>query len=232
MLRVVDLEVGYEGLRVIRRLSLYVKRGETVALLGPNGAGKSTLMNAIAGLVKPSSGAVYFGEKRVDGAQPDRIARMGIAYVTETRNLFANMSVLENLQVGATRLNKEVAKDALEEVMSFFPFLKDRKDQLARTLSGGEQRILALARGLVSRPELLLLDEPFTGLYPKMVKEVVNVLEYFKERGASMLISDHKVSPASSIADRVYLISRGKVAYVSDDVSKGSITKAYMEVVG
>jgi branched-chain amino acid transport system ATP-binding protein len=212
MLEVRGLNVSRGGLQVLWNVSIKVKKGEIVALIGSNGAGKTTLLSTIAGMLKPSSGTILFNEKEITGLPPYKIVNLGISFVPEDRKLFANCSVRENLRLGAyTSKAKASTRTMLEAVYQIFPALKERENQLSATLSGGEQRMLAIARSLMSNPELLILDEPSQGLSPKLTIEVLKTLEKLKERGISILLAEQNVHVALNLADRAYVIETGKV---------------------
>jgi len=212
MLEVKGLNVMRGRLQVIWDASIAVKDDEIVALIGSNGAGKSTLMSTIVGLLKPSSGTILFRDKEITGLPPYKIVDLGISFVPEDRKLFANCSVRENLILGAYGSRaKGRTKAMLETVYQIFPRLKERENQLASTLSGGEQRMLAIARSLMSNPELLLVDEPSQGLSPKMAADVFKTLGGLRERGLSILLAEQNIYHALKLADRAYVMEVGKV---------------------
>jgi branched-chain amino acid transport system ATP-binding protein len=212
MLEVRNLNVIRGYLQVLWDVSIEVKDNEIVALIGSNGAGKTTLLSTIVGILKPSSGAIIFRGKEIAGLPPYRIADLGITFVPEDRKLFANFSVRENLLLGAYSSRvKARTKTMLETVYQIFPLLKEREKQLSSVLSGGEQRMLAIARGLMSNPKLLIVDEPSQGLSPKIAGEVFKTLEKLKEHGISILLAEQNVHYALKLADRVYILETGKV---------------------
>jgi len=212
MLEVKGLNVMRGRLQVIWDASIAVKGDEIVALIGSNGAGKSTLMSTIVGLLKPSSGTILFRDKEITGLPPYKIVDLGISFVPEDRKLFANCSVRENLILGAYGSRaKGRTKAMLETVYQIFPRLKERENQLASTLSGGEQRMLAIARSLMSNPALLLVDEPSQGLSPKMAADVFKTLGGLRERGLSILLAEQNIYHALKLADRAYVMEVGKV---------------------
>ena len=212
MLEVKGLNVMRGRLQVIWDASIAVKDDEIVALIGSNGAGKSTLMSTIVGLLKPSSGTILFRDKEITGLPPYKIVDLGISFVPEDRKLFANCSVRENLILGAYGSRaKGRTKAMLETVYQIFPRLKERENQLANTLSGGEQRMLAIARSLMSNPALLLVDEPSQGLSPKMAADVFKTLGGLRERGLSILLAEQNIYHALKLADRAYVMEVGKV---------------------
>ncbi|NHV97068.1 MAG: ABC transporter ATP-binding protein [Thaumarchaeota archaeon] len=232
MLEVRELNVMRGRLQVIWDASIDVKNGEIVALIGSNGAGKTTLLSAIAGLLKPVSGTIHFQGKNISGLPPYRIVDLGVAFVPEDRKLFANCSVRENLLLGAYGSRaKGRTKEMLETVCQVFPILKERENQLASTLSGGEQRMLAIARSLMSNPELLLVDEPSQGLSPKMTAEVFKTLEKLRERGISILLAEQNIYYALKMADRAYVMEVGKVTLEgksSDLLTNGYVREAFL----
>ena len=209
-LRVEDLIAGYGGLPALHGVSLEVKRGEIVALVGANGAGKSTLLRAIAGLLRPGSGRIDLDGRRIDGRPAHEIVRSGIAYVPEGRHLFGRLTVLDNLLLGAF-IHRGGRGQALEEVTSLFPVLKDRARQLAGTLSGGEQQMLAIARGLMSRPRVLLLDEPSLGIAPRLVSRIYEALAAINRAGLTLLLVEQNVRAALACASRAYVLQTGRI---------------------
>jgi branched-chain amino acid transport system ATP-binding protein len=214
MLNVENIDVFYGTLRILRRVSLEIKSKELVAIVGANGSGKSTLLKTISGLHRPSSGTIFFSGIRIDKLPPERIAKIGVIQVPEGRRVFPYLTVFENLLMGAY-VNKEAWErrfDTLEWVYSLYPILKERKNQLAATLSGGEAQMLAIARGLMSRPKLLMLDEPSLGLAPKLVLELFGCIERLHEEGITILLVEQNVYQALKIADRGYVLSNGTIA--------------------
>jgi branched-chain amino acid transport system ATP-binding protein len=207
-LEVRDLVAGYRGLPALHGVSLEVRDGEMVALVGANGAGKSTLLRSIAGLLRPVTGAIAFEGARIETLPAFRIARRGIAYVPEGRRLFARLSVLDNLLLGAYSLPKEADPSP---VFALFPFLRDRARQLAGTLSGGEQQMLAIGRALMSEPRLLLLDEPSLGIAPRLVARIYEALREINARGLTVLLVEQNVRAALRIASRAYVLQTGRI---------------------
>jgi branched-chain amino acid transport system ATP-binding protein len=207
-----DLVAGYGGLPALHGVSLEVKRGEIVALVGANGAGKSTLLRAIAGLLQPVSGRIDLEGRRIDGRPAHEIVRSGIAYVPEGRHLFGRLTVRDNLLLGAfTQRDERSRAQALDEVTTLFPVLKDRSDQLAGTLSGGEQQMLAIARGLMSRPRVLLLDEPSLGIAPRLVARIYEALAAINRAGLTLLLVEQNVRAALACASRAYVLQTGRI---------------------
>jgi branched-chain amino acid transport system ATP-binding protein len=206
------IEAGYGGALAVQGVSLRVPPGSIVALLGPNGAGKSTTLRAAAGLVRPRAGEVRLDGQRVDGLSADAVVRRGLALVPERRELFPALPVLENLLLGAhTRRDRaEVAED-LEMCFALFPRLKERGTQPARTLSGGEQQMVAIARGLMSRPRYLLLDEPSLGLAPLLIEEIFRKLREIRARGTAILLVEQNATAALEVADHGYVLETGQI---------------------
>jgi len=206
-LRVRDLVAGHRGLPALHGISLEVRSGEMVALVGANGAGKSTLLRSIAGLLQPDAGAIEFEGRRIDRLPAFRIARAGVAYVPEGRRLFARLPVSDNLLLGAYTQKTADASD----VFSLFPVLRERARQLAGTLSGGEQQMLAIGRALMSRPRLLLLDEPSLGIAPRLVARIYESLQEINRRGLTVLLVEQNVRAALKIASRAYVLQTGRI---------------------
>jgi branched-chain amino acid transport system ATP-binding protein len=212
MLEVRNVDVMRGGLQVLWDISLEVKKNEIVALIGSNGAGKTTFLSTLVGMFKPSSGGIWFGEKEITGLPPYKYVSLGISFVPEDRKLFTNCSVRENLILGAySSRAKKRTKEMLEQMYEIFPIVKAREKQLAVTLSGGEQRMLAIARSLMSNPELLILDEPSQGLSPLMSLEVFRTLEKLKERDISIFVAEQNVAHALRFADRAYVMETGRL---------------------
>jgi branched-chain amino acid transport system ATP-binding protein len=212
MLEVEELCVHRGGLQVVWDASLKVDKGEIAVLIGANGAGKSTLLSTVVGLYKPSSGVIRFNGNEINGLAPYHIVDLGISFVPEDRKLFSHMAVRENLALGSyCSRAKAKMKESLEMVYEIFPVLKERKNQLAITLSGGEQRMLAIARGLMSNPVLLILDEPSQGLSPKLTIEVFKAIEELRNRGLSILLAEQNVYYALKAADEAYVMETGRI---------------------
>ncbi len=218
MLVVEKLSVSYDEAPALRQVSLEVKQGELVAIIGANGAGKSTLLKTIAGLLQPDSGSILFEGQELMGRPPYEIVRMGLALTPEGRRLFSRMSVYENLLVGATPNRDPEARQALlEEVFDLFPRLKERQNQKAGTLSGGEQQMLAIGRSLMSQPRLLMLDEPSLGLMPLLVDHILETLQRLnQERGMTILLVEQNVREALEIAHRGYVLQSGRIVAEDD----------------
>jgi len=213
LLEVNHLQASYGNLNVLWEVSLNVRQGEFVALIGSNGAGKTTTLRAIAGLIRPSAGEVHFMGKPIVGMPPHAISQQGLSYITEELNLFEGMTVWDNLLLGAyARKNGQRMRASLEQVFDLFPVLKERSSQLAGTLSGGERRMLAIGRGLMSEPGLLMVDEPSLGLAPKMVMNVFQALRSLHERGVTLLLVEQNVYNTLQIADKAYILEQGAVA--------------------
>jgi branched-chain amino acid transport system ATP-binding protein len=212
MLQVEKLNVLRGALQVLWDVSMEVEKGEIVTLVGANGAGKTTLLSTIAGLLKPASGTIRFNGKVINGVPPHKIVDLGIAFVPEDRKLFPYMTVLENLILGAYCSRGRASRDEmLKMVYELFPVLKAREKQLAGSLSGGEQRMLAIARGLMSNPEILILDEPSQGISPKLTLEIFEALGKLKEGGRTILLAEQNVYYALQTADRAYVMETGKI---------------------
>ncbi|MEM2294573.1 MAG: ABC transporter ATP-binding protein [Candidatus Bathyarchaeia archaeon] len=217
MLSVDRINVSYGGAQALFDVSLRVDKGELVALVGPNGAGKTTTLKTIAGLLHPKSGSVYFLNEKISGLPPNVVAEKGISLVPEGRRLFPFLTVEENLEVGA--YNREVrkkVKDSLEWVYNLFPRLKERKKQLAYTLSGGEQQMLAVGRALMSRPKLLLLDEPSLGLAPIICNVIFNTLKELNSQGMTILLVEQNIHIALKLANRGYVMENGRIVLTGD----------------
>lgn len=235
MLEVRDLNAGYDFLQVLWGVSLTVEAGEFVALIGPNGAGKSTTLRTIAGLLQPMSGEVLFKGHPIGGMPAYAINRMGISFISETLNLFPDMSVRENLLLGAyTVRDRRKGQETLEFVFDLFPRLRERENQLAGTLSGGERKMLAIARGMMSNPELLLVDEPSLGLAPMLVLNVFNALQTLRQEGVTILLVEQNVNTTLRITDRAYILEHGQITLEGPSTSlleNEHVRQAYLGVV-
>ena len=212
LLRVKDLSVYYGKAMALENVSLEVAQGAVVTIIGANGAGKSTILKVLSGLWPSTSGEVYFDNKKIEGMEPYEIVSLGLVHIPEGRRLFPYLNVLENLKLGASlRKDKEGIKQDLEGVFTHFPILRDRRKQKAGSLSGGEQMMLAIARGLMSKPRLLLMDEPTLGLAPVMVVELVSVIQAINKTGVSVLLVEQNVFLALQVAHRGYVLEVGKI---------------------
>jgi branched-chain amino acid transport system ATP-binding protein len=212
-----DLVVSYGAVAALRGVSLHVGKGEVVALLGANGAGKSTMLRTISGLLSPKSGEIRFLGQRINGVPPARIVRLGLAHSPEGRRLFGSLTVAENLRLGAsTRADRSGIEADRERLYALFPVLKERARQQAATLSGGEQQMVALARALVARPKLLLLDEPSLGIAPIIMQQIFARLAELKSSGMTMLLVEQNMSMALDLADRAYVLRTGEVSLEGD----------------
>jgi branched-chain amino acid transport system ATP-binding protein len=230
MLEVESLDVYYGDIQVLWDVSLKVDRGEIVALIGSNGAGKTTLLKTIAGLLKPASGSINYLNERIDKLPPHKIVERGVALVPEGRGLFPHMTVYENLLMGAYT-QRENSREVLNWVYEIFPILKERSRQLASTLSGGEQQMLAIARSLMSNPKLLMLDEPSQGLGPKVVIRILDTVKMINERGVTIMLVEQSAPFALELADRVYVIENGRIVHSgrSEEIrSLEDVKKAYL----
>lgn len=214
MLEVEKIDTFYGEFQVLREVSVEVGDGELRVLLGPNGHGKSTLLKTICGLLKPATGSIRFGDKEISNLPSEKIVEMGITYIAEDRELFPEMSVLENLKMGAYNRNaRESEGKNLEYVFGLFPRLKGIRKQLASTLSGGEARMLAIARGLMSNAQFLAIDEPSLGLAPILRIEVFNKIEEIHKKGISILLVEQNIPQLAELADRIYFIEEGEIVF-------------------
>ena len=212
MLQVDSVDTYYGDLQALFGVSLHIEEKEVISIVGSNGAGKTTTINAISGMLRCSSGKIEFLGKRIDTLPPHRIVEEGIVQIPEGRQLFPKMKVMENLVMGAyTRQARTKIKENLETVLELFPILKERKDQLAGSLSGGEQQMLAIGRALMARPKLLMLDEPSLGLAPILVKQVFDTVKSINEFGTTILLVEQNVFNALSISDRGYVLENGRI---------------------
>ena len=213
MLEIGDLHVGYGAVRALRGVSLEVNAGEVVALIGANCAGKSTLLRTISGVLKPTSGAVQFEGRTLNGMAEDKIVRLGILQVQEGRGILTRMSVQENLEMGAYgRSDRAEIRRDMEMVFEKFPVLRERRKQFGATLSGGEQQMLAIGRALMARPKLLMLDEPSLGLAPMLVREIFRIIADFKREKRTILLVEQNARKALQCADRGYVLETGAIA--------------------
>jgi branched-chain amino acid transport system ATP-binding protein len=233
LLKVEDLVVRYGQVQALHGLSLEVYPGEVVTIIGSNGAGKSTTMRAISGMIKPYGGRVLFQSQDITGLASHEIVRLGLSHVPEGRQVFANQSVRDNLMLGgyAFARDKERTRHVMERELQRFPVLAERQNQLAGTLSGGEQQMLAISRGLMSRPKMLLLDEPSMGLAPLLVKQVANTIQQLSQEGVTILLVEQMASMALYVASRAYVIQNGLVCLEGPSASVArnpDVVKAYL----
>lgn len=218
LLRVEDLHVHYGNIHALKGINLEVHEGEIVSLIGANGAGKTTTLQAISSLLPLSAGSVFFQEKEITKTKPHVITKAGVAQVPEGRRVFKGLSVYDNLQLGAytTKESAEVLRQKIERIYERFPRMRERKDQLAGTLSGGEQQMLAMGRAMMSNPKLLLLDEPSMGLSPLFVQEIFDVIKSLNEEGVTILLVEQNASLALGISHRAYVLETGKIVTEGD----------------
>ncbi len=235
MLKLNNINVLYGDVQVVFDVSLDVNEGEVVALIGANAAGKSTIINAISGINKVSSGEITFMGERITNMQPHKIVEKGLIQIAEGRRLFSHLTVLENMELGAyAKMPRKKVAENLKHVYELFPILQDRQTQLAHSLSGGEQQMLAIGRGLMSMPKLLMLDEPSLGLSPLLVSQVLAIISRISKEGITVLLVEQNVRQSLQLADRAYVLENGKV--VMDGPSKDMIDdphlkKAYLGVL-
>ena len=232
MLEVKDLHVYYGMIQAIKGISFEVNEGEIVALIGANGAGKTTTLHTITGLLSPKKGSVVFEGKEITKVPAHKIVSLGMAHVPEGRRVFAQLSVYQNLKMGAyTRKDKAEIDEMLETVYKRFPRLKERQNQMAGTLSGGEQQMLAMGRALMSKPKIVLLDEPSMGLSPILVNEIFDIIQSLNKAGTTVLLVEQNAKKALSIADRAYVLETGRIVQSGDAqvlLNDESIKKAYL----
>ncbi len=232
MLTINDLHVYYGVIQAIKGISFEVKEGEVIALIGANGAGKTTILHTITGLIPAKGGSIKFQGQELTKTPAHKIVKMGIAHVPEGRRIFSQLTVFENLQLGAyTRRDKDEIEATLEEVYRRFPRLKERRNQVAGTLSGGEQQMLAIGRALMSRPKLILMDEPSMGLSPILVSEIFDIIKSISESGTTVLLVEQNAKKALTIADRAYVLETGNIVLsgeAQDLINDESVKKAYL----
>ncbi len=232
MLSVKDLHVHYGAIHAIKGVSLEVNDGEVVSLIGANGAGKTTILHTISGLIKATSGSITLGSTNLRATEPYNIIKLGMAHVPEGRHVFARMTVMENLKMGAYMLNnKEQVNKNIEEIFQSFPRLKERARQLAGTLSGGEQQMLATGRALMTNPKMLLMDEPSMGLSPILVKEIFRIIQTLHERGITILLVEQNAKVALSVSSRAYVLETGSIVMsgnAAELMEDDRVRKAYL----
>ncbi len=235
MLRIKNLHTFYGRIKAIDNASLHVRHGEIVSLIGANGAGKTTMLNSISGVIPCARGELHFENRRINGLSPEKVVAAGISQVPEGRQIFAPLTVLDNLQLGAylrfRKKEKEKIREDLEWIFRLFPRLKERIKQLAGTLSGGEQQMLAIGRALMARPKLLLLDEPSMGLAPLVVKDIMNTISALRESGVTILIVEQNAQASLRISDRGYVLETGRIILQgsSEDLLNDSdVKRAYL----
>lgn len=232
MLKVENLSVSYGVIAAVKGVSFEVGQGEIVALIGANGAGKTTILQTITGLIAPYGGSIHFDGADLLKTPAHKIVSLGMAHVPEGRRIFQELSVLENLRLGAfTRKDKKEIEDSLEMVYARFPRLKERRTQIAGTLSGGEQQMLAMGRALMSRPKIILMDEPSMGLSPLLVSEVFDIIREINSAGTTVLVVEQNARKVLSIADRAYVLETGKIVLegnAADLLNDDSVKKAYL----
>jgi hypothetical protein len=230
MLKITDLKVSYGGINAVKGVSFEVPKGSVVSLIGANGAGKSTILRTIAGLVKPVAGTVSFNDENITGTDTSNIIAKGITLVPEGRRVFPDMTVLDNIKIGAFLRHDSLDKD-IEHMYSLFPRLKERKWQLAGTLSGGEQQMLALARALMSKPKLLMMDEPSLGLAPLIVKGIFEIIKEINKSGVTVLLIEQNANMALKASDYAYVLETGRLSMEGSGeelLSNESIREAYL----
>jgi len=229
MLEIKDLDVFYGNIQALRKVNIYVKEGEKVALIGANGAGKTTLLKTIIGLIEPRNGTITFNGENINRVSPWNIVAKGIALAPEGRQVFPEMTVLENLEMGAyIYINDNKKKESINQVFELFPRLKEREKQIAGTLSGGEQQMLAIGRALMSRPKLLLLDEPSMGLAPILVEGIFDIISDIKRKmNATILLVEQNAKKALSVVDRGYVLETGEITM--ENKAKELINNKYIK---
>jgi len=230
MLKIKDLSYSYGKINALSKVSLEIKEGKITALLGPNGSGKSTLVNNIAGLLSPDEGEITLNEENITALPPHKRVQLGISVVPERRRLFEHLSVFENLKAGAF-LNRKKIKDNFKTVFSIFPVLKERKKQIVSTMSGGQQQMVALARGLMADPDILILDEPLLGLQPSIVMEMIGIFKKISRLGTSILLVEQNFFQVSKIIDWAYIMEYKQITLdvkIKDIINDPEVKKAYL----
>ncbi len=232
LLKVDNIEVYYGMIKALKGVSFEVNKGEIVALIGANGAGKTTILHTVTGLLKPKTGKILFNDKDITKTPAHKIVSMGMAHVPEGRRIFSQLSVIDNIRLGAfTRKDKDEIEQTLNYVYERFPRLKERKNQIAGTLSGGEQQMLAMGRALMSKPDFVLMDEPSMGLSPLLVSEIFDIIKAINENGTTVLLVEQNAKKALSIADRAYVLETGNIVLSGDAkdlMNDESVKKAYL----
>ena len=232
MLKVENIDVYYDKIHAIKDVSFTVKQGEVVTLIGANGAGKTTILKTISKILEPTRGVILFEGEPLSKLLPHQLVYLGMAHVPEGRRVFAQMTVKENLEMGAyIRKDKASMKSDYDQIFSYFPRLKERMNQPSGTLSGGEQQMLAIGRALMSKPKLLLLDEPSMGLAPLLVKEIFNIVQTIKKQGTTILLVEQNANQALQVADRAYVLETGKViksGNATELLEDDSVKRAYL----
>ncbi len=232
LLKVDNIEVYYGVIKALKGVSFEVNKGEIVALIGANGAGKTTILHTITGLLKPKTGKILYNDNDITKTPAHKIVTMGMAHVPEGRRIFSQLSVLDNIKLGAfTRKDKDEIEQSLKYVYERFPRLEERKNQIAGTLSGGEQQMLAMGRALMSKPDFILMDEPSMGLSPLLVSEIFDIIKVINESGTTVLLVEQNAKKALSIADRAYVLETGSIALSGDAkdlLNDESVKKAYL----
>lgn len=231
MLKVKGLSARYGAIQVLRRVTFHVAEGEVVALIGSNGAGKSTLLRVVSGLIKPSEGSVEFAGAPIHQLAPERVVQLGLVQVPEARQLFPNLTVLENLELGGYLFGRKHIAASLPDMFDRFPILYERQRQKAGTLSGGEQQMLSIARALMAKPRLLLLDEPSLGLAPLVVEEIYRAIQALNEQGTTILLVEQNAMGALEIAGRAYVIETGRILLSGDArelMAHDDVQRAYL----
>lgn len=232
MLEVKEIDVYYGAIHALKKLSISVEQGSIVTLIGANGAGKTTTLKTVSGLLRPRTGFVSFKGEEITRVAPEKIVGLGISQVPEGRRVFPSMSVLENLEMGAyLRKDKKQIDSDMESIFARFPRLKERRKQMAGTLSGGEQQMLAIGRALMARPELLLMDEPSMGLAPLLVKEIFEIIKDINKRGTTILLVEQNANMALSIAHKAYVIETGEIVLegsAQELMNSEEVKKAYL----